>query len=162
MGGMKEIFKKEMARVFKDKKMLFSVFLLPVLIMIGIMTLVGNLASGMEDKIDQHVPVVYMQNEPESFSQFLEQNGLTYELNQIEDVKGRESAEDRILHGEADLLIEFPEGFDELTGSYVSGDRSCAGTKSRGERVHKGCMGPAEGKRCQAFIWQVRCAWTGD
>lgn len=122
MGGMKEIFKKEMARVFKDKKMLFSVFLLPVLIMIGIMTLVGNLASGMEDKIDQHVPVVYMQNEPESFSQFLEQNGLTYELNQIEDVKGRESAEDRILHGEADLLIEFPEGFDELTGSYVSGD----------------------------------------
>lgn len=122
MGGMKEIFKKEMARVFKDKKMLFSVFLLPVIIMIGIMTLVGNLASGMEDKIEKHVPVVYIQSEPESFSQFLDQNGLKYKMNKIEDVKGREAAEDMILHGEADLLIEFPEDFDGLTGAYQSGD----------------------------------------
>ena len=34
MNGIKHIFGKEMARIFKDKKMVFSVFFLPVLIMI--------------------------------------------------------------------------------------------------------------------------------
>ena len=35
MSGIKQIFNKEMARIFKDKKMVFSVFLLTVLIMGG-------------------------------------------------------------------------------------------------------------------------------
>ena len=37
MSGIKHIFGKEMARVFKDRKMIFSVFVLPVVVMIGIM-----------------------------------------------------------------------------------------------------------------------------
>lgn len=122
MGGMKEIFKKEMARVFKDKKMLFSVFLLPVIIMIGIMTLVGNLASGMQDKIEQHVPVVYIQNEAESFQTFLDQGETKYKISYIENESDRKSAERKILQGDADLMIEFPEGFDEMMASYQSGD----------------------------------------
>ena len=32
MKSIKEIFNKEMVRVFKDKKMVFSVFFLPVII----------------------------------------------------------------------------------------------------------------------------------
>lgn len=122
MGGMKEIFKKEMARVFKDKKMLFSVFLLPVIIMIGIMTLVGNLASGMQDKIEQHVPVVYIQNEAGSFQTFLDQGETKYKISYIENESDRKSAEKKILQGDADLMIEFPEGFDEMMASYQSGD----------------------------------------
>lgn len=122
MGGMKEIFKKEMARVFKDKKMLFSVFLLPVIIMIGIMTLVGNLASGMQDKIEQHVPVVYIQNEARSFQTFLDQGETKYKISYIENESDRKSAEKKILQGDADLMIEFPEGFDEMMASYQSGD----------------------------------------
>lgn len=122
MGGMKEIFKKEMARVFKDKKMLFSVFLLPVIIMIGIMTLVGNLASGMQDKIEQHVPVVYIQNEAESFQTFLDQGETKYKISYIENESDRKSAEGKILQGDADLMIEFPESFDEMMTSYQSGD----------------------------------------
>lgn len=122
MGGMKEIFKKEMARVFKDKKMLFSVFLLPVIIMIGIMTLVGNLASGMQDKIEQHVPVVYIQNEARSFQTFLDQGETKYKISYIENESDRKSAEKKILQGDADLMIEFPESFDEMMASYQSGD----------------------------------------
>ena len=37
MNGIKQIFQKEMARIFRDKKMVFSVFILPVAIMIGIL-----------------------------------------------------------------------------------------------------------------------------
>ena len=37
MSGIKEIFKKEIVRVFKDKKMVFSVFILPVAAMLGVL-----------------------------------------------------------------------------------------------------------------------------
>ena len=47
MSGIKQIFNKEMARIFKDKKMVFSVFLLPVLIMVVILSIVNGLASNM-------------------------------------------------------------------------------------------------------------------
>ena len=39
MNGIKQIFKKELDRVFKDKKMIFSVFLLSVLIMVVIISI---------------------------------------------------------------------------------------------------------------------------
>ena len=37
MKGIREIFRKEIARVVKDKKMLFSVFLLPALLMVTLL-----------------------------------------------------------------------------------------------------------------------------
>lgn len=111
-----------MARIFKDKKMLFSVFLLPVIIMVGIMTLVGNLASNMENKINEHTPIVYVQNESESFNNFLTREGHSYEMHQITDASGRKDAENQILHGEADLIIEFPENFDAMITNYQNGD----------------------------------------
>ena len=89
MNGIKQIFKKELDRVFKDKKMIFSVFLLPVLIMVVIMSIVGNLASNMEDDIENHTSIVYIQNEPESFAEFQRQATAKYSLKFIE------SAEDR-------------------------------------------------------------------
>ena len=42
MNGIKQIFQKEMARIFRDKKMVFSVFILPVAIMIGILMVTGT------------------------------------------------------------------------------------------------------------------------
>lgn len=54
MSGIKEIFKKEIVRVFKDKKMVFSVFILPVAAMLGVLYLMGNIVSNMQDDIDAH------------------------------------------------------------------------------------------------------------
>lgn len=122
MNGIKQIFKKEIDRIFKDKKMIFSVFLLPVLIMVVIMSIVGNLASNMKDDIEKHTPIVYMQNEPESFTSFLKAADADYQLKTIASDADRTQAEKDILNGEADLIIEFPEGFDTLIGNYQSGD----------------------------------------
>ncbi|MEG0591516.1 MAG: ABC transporter permease [Lachnospiraceae bacterium] len=122
MSEMKEIFKKEMARVLKDRKMIFSVFILPVVLMIGIMTLVGNLVSGMENKIDQHTPIVYIQNQAESFQTFIEKNGVTYQTKEIVSQADRKKAEKEIRTGKADLLIEFPEKFEASITEYQEGD----------------------------------------
>lgn len=119
---MKTIYKKELARIFKDKKMIFSVFLLPVLIMVGIMALVGNLATRQVEDIENHRSIVYMINEPESFSAFLEAADLNMEVNTIKTDGERENVMDLLRNGDADLLIEFPENFDSMIQEYQTGD----------------------------------------
>lgn len=120
---MKTIYKKELARIFKDKKMIFSVFLLPVLIMVGIMALVGNLATRQAEDIQSHKSIVYMINKPDSFSAFLEAADLNMEVNTIKTDSERENVMDLLRNGDADLLIEFPENFDSIIQEYQTGDK---------------------------------------
>ncbi|MGL6200679.1 MAG: ABC transporter permease [Lachnospiraceae bacterium] len=122
MNGMSNIFKKEITRIFKDKKMVFSVFVFPVVLMVGIMILVGNLANGMSDDIESHTSIVYTINEPESFTGYLKDAGLDYNMNTISGETERAAAEDKLLNGKADLIIEFPENFDSIISTYKSGD----------------------------------------
>ena len=69
MSGIRQIFGKELARIFRDKKMIFSVFLLPVIIMIAILSIINVLASKHGRTIlNLTYQNVYMMNEPESFS----------------------------------------------------------------------------------------------
>lgn len=119
MKGISEIFKKEIARVVKDKKMLFSVFLLPALLMVGIMTLVGNLTKNMENDIDSHVPIVCIQDMPESFQGFLDAGDYKYDIRETDDLNG---VKKDLKDGEVDLLIEFPPQLDEQVAAYQEGD----------------------------------------
>ena len=102
--------------------MIFSVFLLPVLIMVGIMALVGNLATRQVENIENHRSIVYMINEPDSFSAFLEAADLNMEVNTIKTDGERENVMDLLRNGDADLLIEFPENFDSMIQEYQTGD----------------------------------------
>lgn len=122
MTGMGAIFSKELARIFKDKKMIFSVFFLPVILMVGIMTLVGSLTDNMVDDIESHTSVVYIQNEPESFASYIKQGKYDYQITPIESQADGEKARDRMRDGQIDLIIEFPENFDEAIKDYQDGD----------------------------------------
>lgn len=102
--------------------MIFSVFLLPVLIMVGIMALVGNLATRQAEDIQSHKSIVYMINKPDSFSAFLEAADLNMEVNTIKTDSERENVMDLLRNGDADLLIEFPENFDSIIQEYQTGD----------------------------------------
>lgn len=119
---MRTIYKKELARIFKDKKMVFSVFLLPVLIMVGIMALVGNLAERQVEDIKSHESIVYMVNEPKSFQAFLKSADLHLDAKSVETKEERENVMESLKNGEADLMIEFPENFDSMIQNYQQGD----------------------------------------
>ena len=58
MNGFRTIMGKEFARVFKDKKLIFSMFILPVIIMAGIFLLMFGLISNMKADIDKHISEV--------------------------------------------------------------------------------------------------------
>ena len=120
MSGIRQIFGKEMARIFRDKKMIFSVF--PVIIMIAVLSIINVLASGMEDDIESHVSQVYIMNEPESFRQILDKSGIKCEITPVENAGEMERAKDKILNGDADLIVEFPADFEEMTADYQEGD----------------------------------------
>ena len=83
MNGIRQIFCKEMARIFRDKKMVFSVFLLPVIVMVAILTIINNLAGQMQSDIESHRSIVWVQNEPESFRAFREAAGLDCDMETV-------------------------------------------------------------------------------
>lgn len=122
LNGIKQIFGKEMARILKDKKMVFSVFLLPVLIMVVLLTIINNLAGQMQSDIEEHKAIVWMQNEPDSFETFLASAGAEYDIRTIASDSDRGEAEDAILNVDADLLIEFPVDFDAMIAGFQEGD----------------------------------------
>lgn len=123
LNGIRQIFGKEMSRILRDKKMVFSVFLLPVIIMVVLLTIINNLAGQMQSDIEEHKAIVWMQNEPDSFEAFLASSGMEYDVRTVASDSDRAKAEDQILNGEADLLIEFPADFDELVAGFQEGDQ---------------------------------------
>ncbi|MGF7003714.1 sodium transport system permease protein [Lachnospiraceae bacterium PFB1-21] len=122
MDGIKQIFGKELARIFRDKKMIFSTFILPVVLMVGLMTLVGNLAQGMMKDLEDHEPVVYMMDAPASFTSFLEMSEITYKEKVITDEAQLKKAKAEIKSGKADLIVEFPVDFEKAIADYQVGD----------------------------------------
>ncbi len=111
MNGFKTIVSKELTRVFKDKKLIFSMFVLPLVLVIGIFALIFVLMTNMQEDIESHVSNVYIQNAPDKFTTMMgavDDSKITY-LDDAADVSG---IKDGILEGDVDLLIVFPKDFE--------------------------------------------------
>ncbi len=125
MKDIKMIFKKEFDRVFKDKKLVFSLFILPAIIMVGMYSLIGSLASGINKDIKEHISVVYMQNTPDDIKTLIKQTGYNNiaDITFLEkDAAGLNEIEADILEGKADLLVSFDDGFTDKIANFKNGD----------------------------------------
>lgn len=120
---MKDIFKKEIYRVFSDKKMIFSLFILPAVLMFALYGLMGFLIKNMVNDVESHISTVYIQNAPEGYEKLAKENGFD-ELAKVTFLSANESADkiaeikDNVLKGDADLLIVFDEKFMEKAAAY--------------------------------------------
>lgn len=113
VNGVKYIIQKELKRVFTDKKLVFSLFVMPAILIIGLYYLMGQLQSTMSNDINEHISSVYIQNEPEGFKDLLSKyqyNGDVTYLDKAADVTGIKKD---ILEGKTDLLVVFEDGFLE-------------------------------------------------
>jgi len=119
------IIKKELTRIFGDKKMIFSLFLLPAILMIGIYSLIGQLAGNMNKDIETHIPKVYLMDAPEELVPMMEQIGYTNQ-SEIEYLTSDTSEEevqkikDAILAGDVELMVQFDPQFSEKVAAYQS------------------------------------------
>lgn len=124
MKTIKVVFCKELRRVLFDKKMLFGLFVLPILLMAVIFGVMVMMVMNMQADIEAHQPKVVIVNAPEDFQSFLSgqktEAELVYQqwedeaLEKKDDSKtGVQKVKKEILEGDTDLMIFFPEDFSE-------------------------------------------------
>lgn len=124
MKGMKYVLKKELARVFFDKKLVFSVFILPALVMFLVYALMGQAMKGMINDIEKHKSSVCLINAPEDFVSVINSKELGFEADYTyEEMDGGDEAlldnyKSKIMEGELDLIICFPGDFAEKIMNY--------------------------------------------
>jgi sodium transport system permease protein len=123
MNGTKNIIKKELARVFNDKKLIFSLFIMPAVMIVGMYSLMGSLMSNMMSDIEEHIPTVYIQNAPEDLSEVLTATQYDAEVTYLKESDNTDKLKDDILNGNLDLLVVFEKGFSDTIGAYqAAGD----------------------------------------
>ena len=110
--GFKVILSKELKRVFGDKKMVFSLFILPIILIAGIYGVMFFLIVKEKSSINEHVSEVYVQNMPDNFSELMAGH-TDCKINTIPAGESVESYKDGLLDGTYDLVVVFPENFYE-------------------------------------------------
>lgn len=109
MKEVKIVLSKELARIFTDKKMIFSLFILPVVLIVGMFTLMNFMAKQESSEIEKHNSVVYAVNVPDTFNDFLK---LSQQSVKTADEKEIDSIKEMLKNGGADLLLVFAKDFD--------------------------------------------------
>ncbi|MDD6339014.1 MAG: ABC transporter permease [Butyrivibrio sp.] len=112
MNGLKTIISKELRRVFTDRKLIFSMFILPAIVVIGIMYLTSTLMNNMQDKVKEHVSEIVVYQAPEDFVQIA---GDTEGINvkYISEASRLDTAKEQIRSGVIDYVVCFPDGFEK-------------------------------------------------
>lgn len=115
---LKEIIKKELKRVFTDRRLVISTFIIPAISIYVIYTLMGSMAGNLVSDIKEHQSSVLVSGAPESFVNFYESNKNDYNLNMLMGSYNIEDQTEAIKTGEIDLLIQFEEDFDVRIENY--------------------------------------------
>lgn len=119
MREIRLICKKELSRVLTDRKMLFSIFLLPAIIMVVVMNVMTSFSKNLENDVKSHAPIVYLQSAPEGVEQYLKAYNEKMDLRTMDD---EQKVTEEIRDGSADLWIAFPQDFLEQIEVYKIGD----------------------------------------
>lgn len=110
--GFKVILSKELKRVFGDKKMVFSLFILPIILIAGIYGMMSFLVDKQKSSINEHVSEVFVQNMPDNFSELMSKH-TECNINVIPAGESADTYKDKLLDGTYDLVVVFPENFYE-------------------------------------------------
>lgn len=110
--GFKVILSKELKRVFGDKKMVFSLFILPIILIAGIYGMMFFLVDKQKSSINEHVSEVFVQNMPDNFSELMSMH-TECNINVIPAGESADTYKDKLLDGTYDLVVVFPENFYE-------------------------------------------------
>lgn len=129
MKGLTIILKKELYRVFSDKKLLMSLFVVPAVIMVVIYSLIGKLAANMSSDIEKHISKVYLVNATATLETSIQlgeydKSAEITKLSQTEYDAKQEELRKQVLDGEVDLIVVLDADFDEVFMAYQkAGDK---------------------------------------
>ncbi len=105
------ILKKELKRVFLDRKLAFAVFIMPGLTIAIIYSLMGGMIEKLDDDAHEHITVVQTINMPHDFrlaAEALYGTGMIIEENEPTE---KDKAVQKVISGDSDVLLVFDENF---------------------------------------------------
>ena len=110
--GVLTIMKKELTRFFGDKRMVVSILMPGVLIYI-MYAFMGNAMGSAFGMDEDYTPAIQAVSLPGSMEALLPETGFSLITGTDE-----EAAREAVTNQELDLLLVFPEGFDEAVAAY--------------------------------------------
>ena len=111
------IMKKELARFFGDRRILFSSVLLPGIMIYVMYSFMGSAMGNMFGP-GESAPRIAAVQMPSSMAGLFEAQGLSYQLLDASAPEEAERTKEQIAAKEFDLLMVFPDGFDALVAEY--------------------------------------------
>ena len=108
MKAILTIIKKEFMRFFGDRRLLLTTLLLPGVVLYAVYSALGAVFANVMQ--DSSVPVAYVRNMPESLGEAIDE---IFDLRDTDLTD--EEIKSRLVEGDADIFIIFPENFDDLT-----------------------------------------------
>lgn len=108
MKAVLTIIKKEFMRFFGDRRLLLTTLLLPGIVLYAVYSALGAVFANVMQ--DSSVPVAYVRNMPESLGEAIDE---IFDLRDTDLTD--EEIKSRLVEGDADIFIIFPENFDDLT-----------------------------------------------
>lgn len=117
-GAWFTVFKKEMARFFGDKRLLFSTVILPGLMIYLMYSVMGMAMSSMLDT-EESVYKVAVANMPSAYEAFLPEE--SFEIEQISP-ESLEECKKELSDKTLDLCVIFPENFEASVTSFNTND----------------------------------------
>ena len=115
---MLTIIRKELARFFKDKRMVFTTILMPGLLIYLIYTFMGEAMMNQFETSDTYVANAYVQNMPKEIEPILYSLSADWKEASDQDIA---SIKQSITDKAVDVLICFPADFSQRISSYEPG-----------------------------------------
>lgn len=117
------IIKKELRRVFTDRRLIFTILILPGLSIALMYSIMGNLMTDLMNDIDEHQPVIVMQDAPQEFIDYMGTNEITKDLTiSYRDDVNRDAIKQDVANGTIDSVLIFDEAFTNSVDNYSTTD----------------------------------------
>ncbi|MBN2795406.1 MAG: ABC transporter permease [Clostridia bacterium] len=113
------VIKKELKRIFTDRRLIFTTMILPAVSIFVMYSLMGNMIDTRTSDVEAYVGNMIVVNAPESFLNYAEEAAFTNVIH----IKTGSASEingykDEIINGDLELLMIFDENFDSKVENY--------------------------------------------
>ena len=120
------IVRKELYRVFGDKKMIMGLYVIPVIVTVAIYVLIGKMTSVMTQDIEKHTSLVTIANATDDFKDAVENSGFSQnaQINYIDDAAyadKKASLDEEVKNSDMDLVVCLSADFEEIADEYAAG-----------------------------------------
>ncbi|MBN2259118.1 MAG: ABC transporter permease [Clostridiales bacterium] len=113
------VIKKELMRVFTDRRLVFTALLLPGLSIAVIYSIMGMVIGNMDDERAIHMYEIETYNVPSSYISYMDESPYDkINMHEMVDISQLEESKMRLTNESIDMVLVFDENFDQKMSDY--------------------------------------------